>query len=74
MDNNSCLTESIIHVRWEKNLVFPLDEADGAVVIQGEAGFEEIQVLSFLLYARAMAIGGIQICHGSRSSTGRVTF
>jgi|TARA_X000001036_G_scaffold323002_1_gene301441 hypothetical protein len=30
----------------------------GTVVIQGEAGFEEIQVLSFLLYARAMAIGG----------------
>jgi|TARA_A200000159_G_scaffold110894_1_gene103955 hypothetical protein len=30
----------------------------GTVVIQGEAGFEEIQVLSLLLYARAMAIGG----------------
>ena len=29
LDNNSCLTESSIHVRWEKNLVFFLDEADG---------------------------------------------
>ena len=45
----------------------------GTVVIQEEAGREEIQVLSFLLYMREpWQSGGIQICHGSRSSMDRV--
>ena len=29
LDNNFCLTESVIHVRWQKNSVFVLDGAEG---------------------------------------------
>ncbi len=45
----------------------------GTVVIQGEAGPEEIQVLSLLLLCESHGNqGGIQICHGSRSSMDRL--
>ena len=45
----------------------------GTVVIQEEAGREEIQVLSLLLLCESHGNpGGIQICHGSRSSMDRV--
>ena len=45
----------------------------GTVVIQEEAGREEIQVLSLMLLCESHGNpGGIQICHGSRSSMDRV--